>query len=121
MVTTHYNDTSPPNRPELVNALQTLIDHYTDDGSGGGPLVTSAKLTVASVVTAYAMGHLLRRLVDEGYVRDDRKPELVERALNMELGHGFRIDRERHAPPPPPPTPKPKTTKKIADELADFE
>lgn len=121
MVTVHSSDTSQPNRTELVNALQTLVEHYTDEAGSGGPAVAAAKMTVASVVTAYAMGQLMRRLVVEGYVREERKAELAERALNLECGRGFVTDRERNTPTQAAPPPKPKTAKKIADELADFE
>ena len=38
---------------------------------------------------AYAMQKLLERIVDEGYVKPDRAPELLERAANMVNGRGF--------------------------------
>lgn len=50
---------------------------------------------------AYAMARLMERIVSEGYVRDDRAAELLERARNQEHGRGFRTDAEL-APPKPP-------------------
>lgn len=49
---------------------------------------------------AYAMRQLLIRLVDQGYVVDDRQAELLERARNHALGSGFLTDAELSAPTP---------------------
>lgn len=43
---------------------------------------------------AWAMGQLLQRLVDEGYVRDERAPELLDRAANLERYRGFLTTAE---------------------------
>ena len=42
----------------------------------------------------YAMVKLLERLVAEGYVRDDRQKELLERTANMNGDRGFLSDAE---------------------------
>ena len=52
--------------------------------------------------TAYAMQMLLCRLVDEGYVRDERRAELLDRAFNLKCGHGFLTNAELSAPTPTP-------------------
>lgn len=44
--------------------------------------------------TNYAMTVLLQRLLDEGYVRDDRQQELRERATNLGRDRGFLTDAE---------------------------
>ena len=43
---------------------------------------------------AFAMGKLLERLVDEGYIREDRQSELLERARNMRDDKAFMTDVE---------------------------
>ena len=49
---------------------------------------------------AYAMRVLLRRLIDEGYIVDNRQTELLERARNHANGSGFLTDAELSAPTP---------------------
>lgn len=124
MVTT-YTRGEPEDRAKLVAALQLLTEHYAGFGTGG-PEVASAKLTVASLVTSYAMGQLVRRLVAEGYVREDRSAELLERGSNLEAGRGFVMSNEpdplkaplkealKRAPKPKPATPPPKTDEEQA-------
>lgn len=43
---------------------------------------------------AFAMAKLLERLVDEGYVRKERKVELLNRAWNLEHERGFLTNKE---------------------------
>ena len=131
MVTT-YTRGEPDNRAPLVAALQLLTEHYAGFGTGG-PEVAAAKMTVASLVTSYAMGQLVRRLVAEGYVREDRAPELLERAGNLEAGRGFVMSGEpdplkaplketlkrapKAKPAEAPPAPKPADEQAIIDDL----
>lgn len=90
MVTTYTRD-ELGDRKRLVAAFALLTEHYAGFGTGG-PEVDAAKMTVASIVTSYAMAQLVRRLVAEGYVRDERAAELFVRAGNLEAGRGFVID-----------------------------
>ncbi len=46
---------------------------------------------------SYAFAKLLERLALEGYVRDERKAELMERARNLRAGKGFLTDAELEA------------------------
>lgn len=127
MATTLTRD-NPPDRSKLVEALQLLVEHYAS-ASAGGAEVGSAKMTVASVVTSYAMSQLMRRLIVEGYVAPDRVDELRERSNNLERGHGFLLDSElagdaAEATPPPKTAKNPKNPKPPeppADELAGLE
>jgi len=43
---------------------------------------------------AIAMAKLFKRIVAEGYVREDHEKELLDRARNMEHGRGFITDEE---------------------------
>jgi len=43
---------------------------------------------------AYAMAKLLERIVTDGYVREERAEELLERARNMQHGRAFLTDAE---------------------------
>jgi len=43
----------------------------------------------------YAMIVLLQRLIDDGYIRDDRKQNLTERMTSMSAGYGFITKTER--------------------------
>lgn len=71
----------------------------------------------------FAMAKLCERLVREGYVRDDRKAELLERAKNMQAGRGFVTDKvlaereayEKKQAAEKPPEPQPETP-----DLSDF-
>lgn len=127
MATTFTRD-DPPDRTKLVEALQLLAEHYAS-GSAGGAEVGSAKMTVASGVTSYAMAQLMRRLIVEGYVQVERVDELRERSNNLERGHGFLLDSELaggtlEATPTPKTSKRPKTPKPPeppADELAGLE
>ena len=49
----------------------------------------------SSTQCAYAMAQLLRRLIDEGYIVEERTSELRERARNLQHDRGFITDAER--------------------------
>lgn len=107
---TVYTRNDPADRAKLVAALQLLTEHYAEAGVDG-PDVAAAKMTVASTVTSYAMASLVRRLVAEGYVRDQRAVELRERADNLQSGRGFVLSNEReplNSPPKEAPKRAPK-------------
>lgn len=116
-MTTTFTRDEPGDRAKLVDALQLLVDHYSS-AAIGGPEVARAKLTVASVVTSYAMAKLNERLIAEGYVVPERAAELRERSHNLEQGRGFLTNRELSNPnPQPQPEPK-KRPKKPANDQA---
>lgn len=128
MVTTYTRD-ELGDRKRLVAAFALLTEHYAGFGTGG-PEVEAAKMTVASIVTSYAMAQLVRRLVAEGYVRDERAAELQKRADNLQAGRGFVLDgeattadtaapakRKTPAKPAAPPTPPPADEQAILDNL----
>ena len=62
-------------------------------------------MAVGSGVTGWAMANLMRRLIADGYVREDRKTELEERTKNMEAGRGFRTISQLEADEEPHPNP----------------
>lgn len=41
---------------------------------------------------AFAFSVLVERLIEDGFVRDDRSKELLERARNLRAGRGFLPD-----------------------------
>lgn len=114
-------------REELVAALRLLATFYSV-GASDTAETREAKMVVASGVTAYAMGQLLKRLVAEGYVLDSRRAELLERAANLEAGRGFVTNEPATAPPATskpkrttkPPTPTPAAERTLDDELRDM-
>jgi hypothetical protein len=117
-VVTTYHREDPDNRADLVAALQLLVDHYAE-ASVGGPEIARAKMTVASTVTCYAMGQLVRRLIAEGYVNPARADELGERGQNLEVGRGFLTNAELHPSYKPPTETPSKKRKKPADDDDD--
>lgn len=102
-------------REALVDALGLLKEHYEDGGVLESEAVRSAKMIVASSVTAWAMTQLVLRLIAEGHVVKDSTEEVAERAFNMQNGLGFRTNSEVAGEPDEPP-PQPKRSRKTKEK-----
>ena len=79
---------------EIVDALKLMLNHVETGIPDKHPALDQARIAIAWDITGYAMTNLMERLVREGYVREDREKELLERTANMREHHAFQTNEE---------------------------
>lgn len=83
-----------PTNEELADALYNLHASYARGVKLSKMQFDRYSMIIARDVTGYAMAQFVARLIDEGYVREERRKELGSRARNLQAGDGFLTDEE---------------------------